>query len=102
MTIKSLSNLILADGEYEFLEAVRPGREIVFEISGTFGSGTATFGFRDAAGAFQSFKDANGTAQTATANAVLCVTVPASGVLAVKLAGATTPSLSAAMTKVPV
>jgi hypothetical protein len=102
MTIISLSNLIKADGEYEFLDAVRPGRGIVMEIHGTFGSGTATFGFRDGAGAFQSYKDANGTAQTCTANAALQVTVPSSGVLAVKLAGATAPSLTVSINKLAV
>jgi hypothetical protein len=102
MTVKSFSNLITADGEFEFLEAFRPGREVVLEVSGTFGSGTATFGFKDAAGDFQSYKDGNGDAETITANGALRVTVPASGVLAVKLAGATTPSLSASAVKVRV
>ena len=102
MTIIALSNKITADGEYEFLDAVRPGREVVMEIHGTFGSGIATFGFRDGAGAFQSFKDDNGTARTVTANGALQVTVPASGVLAVKLSGATTPSLSVSVSKLPV
>lgn len=102
MTIISLSNKIKADGEYEFLDSVRPGREVVMEIHGTFGSGTATFGFRDGAGAFQSYKDSSGTAQTCTANGALQVTVPASGVLAVKLAGATTPSLTVSVSKLPV
>lgn len=102
MTIISLSNKITADGEYEFLDAFRAGREVVMEVSGTFGSGTATFGFKDAAGAFQSYKDDAGDARTTTGNGVLRVTVPASGVLAVKLAGATNPSLTVGITKVPV
>jgi hypothetical protein len=102
MTVISFSNKITADGEYEFLDAFRAGRSVVMEVSGTFGSGTATFGFKDAGGAFQSYKDSAGDAVTCTANGALEVVVPASGVLAVKLAGATAPSLTVGAVKRPI
>ena len=101
MTAISLTTPIVADGEYKFDTTFRGSREIQFEVTGTFGSGTATLGYQDAAADFCSYKDANGTAIAFSANGGYRCLVPASGILCLKVAGATTPSLLATLTKIP-
>jgi len=59
----------------------------VAELSGGFDSGTATLGFINRAGAFTAYKDANGSAITATAPAAWEVRIPNSGTLALTLSG---------------
>ena len=101
MTSKALSTPITADGEYAFTTVFRGSREIQFEVTGTFGSGTATLGYQDASGAFCSYKDASGSAIAFAANGGYRCLVPVSGILCLKVADATTPSLTATITKIP-
>jgi hypothetical protein len=101
MTSIPLSRPITEDGEYKFDTTYRGSRELQFEVTGTFGSGTATIGYQDAAGAFCSYKDGNGAAIAFSANGGYRCLVPASGILCLKVAGATTPSLTATLTKIP-
>jgi hypothetical protein len=101
MTSRPLSTPIIADGEYAFDTVFRGSREVQFEVTGDFGSGTATLGYQDAAGAFASYKDGNGAAIAFTANGGYRCLVPVSGVLCLKVADSTAPSLTATITKIP-
>lgn len=101
MTARPLSTPILADGEYSFTTVFRGSREVQFEVTGTFGSGTVTLGYQDASGAFCAYKDAAGSPIAFSANGGYRCLVPVSGILCLKVAGSTTPSLTATITKIP-
>lgn len=103
MTALTHSTPVIADGEYSF-PALRAGNTCLINLSGTFGSGTATLGYVNASGSFTSYKDANGTAITLTAAGGITVDMPESDVSgkykpAISLSGATSPSITVTVTK---
>lgn len=98
MTAITLSTPVTADGEFSF-PALTPGTSFLFELSGDFGSGTATLGYVDAAGSFVAYKDGNGSDQTATAATGIVAMAPASGKPALSLTGSTGASITCVFTK---
>lgn len=93
------NRIITANGDWT-LPAASPGTERLLEISGTFGSGTITLGYIDAAGAFAAYRNVNAVALTMTAADSAIVAVPSSGVVVIRLASATGPALRVTSTKI--
>jgi len=96
------NNTITTNDEF-MLPAGRPGGVVLIDLSGNFGGGTAALGFKGGDGLFTAFKDAAGDAVTATGRDAWAFDVPKSGVVVVKLTGATAPALvvSAVESKAP-
>jgi len=84
-----------ADGEYEFTTAYAPGTQVIFQVEGSFGSGNAQIGYRNQAGTFTAY----GSADALTAPGGYRVDVPASGKLALKIASATAPAITIAISR---
>lgn len=80
-----------------FLPRGKAGKSVVFEIKGTFGSGSAQPGYDDGAGNFVALKDANGSTISVTTATAWRVFLPASGILAVNVTASGT-TLTAAIT----
>jgi len=100
MTPQPISNRILSNGTYQltgFNSA--PGTSVIVEVDGTFGSGTVTFGYASSTGTFVAYPASGAPPLTAAGG--YRVDVPASGTLAVLLAGATNPSLQVNVTSTP-
>jgi hypothetical protein len=90
-----LGKPITADGTYRLADPLQPGSEAIFQASGAFGSGTLTLGYLEADGATVT----NYPDSALTARGGRRVDVPASGILAATLAGATAPSITLTATK---
>lgn len=56
----------------------RPGTEVIIDLSGDFGSGTATIGFIAVDGTFTAFQDSSGSAYAFTARGGIRATLPES------------------------
>lgn len=95
-TALSPSDAIRADGEYSF-PPLRAGITVTYSLTGTFGSGTATVGYLDAAGNFVSL------GKTFTAAGAVVKTLPETSAgkctPAVSLAGATSPVIAVSINK---
>lgn len=96
-TALSPSDAIRADGEYSY-PALRAGITVSYSLTGTFGGGTATVGYLDAAGNFVSL----GKSFTAAGAVVKTLPETSAGKCtpAVSLSGATNPALSTTIAKV--
>lgn len=93
MIAKNLGDLLTANEEYEFPPMEAGVRHIV-EVSGGWGGGNATLGYKDMSGAFAALKTETGAAISAfTANGYVPALAPCSGVFVVKLAGVTNATL---------
>lgn len=91
---------ITADGTYKFNFNAFVGQRVLVEVggtasSGTYGSGTISYGYLTEGGVFAAEYDSASAAITATAARKVEMIVPASGIVCVKLAGSTSPSLIA-------
>ena len=83
---------ITANNEYVF--PVRPSTSrVVLEVDGGFGGGTVTPGYQGLGGGFVALRDDAGAEITSTVPRAWEVFVPLSGKLAIKVTGATTPTL---------
>ena len=81
---------ITGNGTYAFV-APFSGTNYAVYASGTFGSGTATFGFIDSEDTFVPFKNASNQNVTLTTSGYVVVLAPPSKLLAVSVTGSTTP-----------
>lgn len=117
------TRVITADGEYAFVDAssrvpagIHGGKSALLEIDitspadtgdgegedpGTFGGGTVTLGYQGESGLFVPYRDDAGDPITAAVPYGRVVTVPISGIVALKLEGATDPSLKVSLIPKP-
>lgn len=96
MTAKTFADTLSADGEYSYEPSkINHARAGILEVYGTFGGGTVTPGYADPDGAFVAFQE-EGSAISVSASCAWEVSVPASGTLAVKVAGSTAPAIKVA------
>ena len=92
MTSIANGGTITANGDYVFPVRASTAR-VPLEVDGTFGGGTVTPGYQGLSGAFVPHRDSAGAIITTTNPATWEVFVPLSGLLAIRVAGATTPAL---------
>ena len=84
---------ITENGEYGLTARWENSRQIV-EVAGDFGGGTITVGYQDALGEFAPYLTQEGEEYTATEGSYWDnVPCPPSGIIALKLAGATDPEI---------
>ena len=123
MNLVPESRIITANGEYAFADAslrvpagIHGGRRAIIEVDvtspsetgdgegedpGTFGGGAVEFGYQGESGLFVPYRNDSGDPiQTLVAYGREIV-VPRSGIVAIKLTGATAPSIKVSLLPVP-
>jgi hypothetical protein len=84
---------ITTNATHYFPESFRPGRLVLLDLSGNFGGGTVTLGYKAADGAFSAFVKEDGAGVTRTTRGGFQVRVPRSGAIGVTLAASTAASI---------
>jgi hypothetical protein len=104
MTPVPANRTLIANGEYGFADAanqvptgVYGGKMAFLELDGDFGGGTATLGYEGESGNFVPYRDDAGAEIETLVPYGRQVGVPISGIVAVKLAGATAPALKVSL-----
>lgn len=92
---------VIADGEYS-LPYMRTGTKVIYQLSGTFGGGTATIGYINPLGTFTAFTGGTNIFTAPGSAAVMLPNGPEDGkaLPAITLAGATSPAITITLTKI--